>query len=86
MAAITADSVIRESLGSLTLLITNLTTGSASDTYVISTKTAVVDFWCQGNVGTAGYSPDVTYTASTGTFLLTSAQQGAVTLFILIRG
>jgi hypothetical protein len=86
MAAITANSVGRESMGSTTLLIVSLTVGSTSDTYVISTSTAVVGFWLQGNVGTAGYSGDVTYTASTGTFLITSAQTGARTLYILVRG
>jgi len=69
MAAITANSVVRESVGSLTLLIVGLTTGSVSDTYVISTSSAVVDYWTAGHVGTAGYAPDVTYTAATGTFL-----------------
>lgn len=62
-----------------------LTTGSASDTYTIQANSPVLEYWTAGHVGTAGYAPDVTYTASTGVFLLTSAQQGAVCLFILMR-
>jgi hypothetical protein len=58
--------------------------GSASDTYVIEAYAPVVDFWCQSQVGTAGYSADVTWTPSTGTFLLTNAgHNGTVKLFIL---
>jgi hypothetical protein len=74
-----------ESLGSLKLMIIPLTTLTSSDTYTIEAGSPVVDYWTAGHVGTAGYAPDVTYTNSTGVFLLTSAQQGLITLFILMR-
>jgi hypothetical protein len=78
-------TVVRESLGDKTLLIVTLTMGSTSDTYIIQTYAPVVDYWAQAQVGTAGYSPDVTWTASTGTFLLTqSSHNGTVKLFILL--
>ena len=86
MAAITSSTVTRHSLGDLTLLIVPLTLGSTSDTYVISTNTAVVDYWMQTHVGSATTQPDVTWTASTGTFLMTSTSSyGASTLFILVN-
>lgn len=89
MAAITASSVVRESLGSLTLLMVNLTTGSTSDTYTVSSNLQVVEFWAQGNTSVAGTvtTPDVTYVESTGVFTLVTASsaQGALTLFILAR-
>jgi hypothetical protein len=79
-------TTVTESVGSMKLLIVGLTLGSTSDTYVIETYAPVVDYWTQAQVGTAGYSPDVTWTASTGTFLLTTASHtGAIKLFILFR-
>ena len=87
MAAITANSIITENLGSSTLQIVSLTMGSASDTYTYEAYAPVLDYWTQAQVGTAGYSPDVTYTASTGVFLLTNgSHNGTVKLFILLRG
>ena len=89
MAALTPSTTIatqRESLGSLTLLIVPLTTTSASDTYTIAAGSPVVDYFVQSQAGsTAGYNYDVTYTLSTGVFLITSGAQGLIKLFILIR-
>ena len=85
MAAITANSVGTYNVGSFTLQIVSLTMGSASDTYTYAINAPVVDYWAQAQVGTAGYSPDVTYTASTGVFLLTNgSHNGTVKLFILL--
>jgi hypothetical protein len=85
MAAITANSVGTYNLGSATLQIVSLTMGSTSDTYTYLAYAPVIDYWTQAQVGTAGYSPDVTYTASTGVFLLTNgSHNGTVKLFILL--
>ena len=87
MAAITANSIQTENLGSVTLQIVSLTMGSTSDTYAYEAYAPVLDYWTQAQVGTAGYSPDVTYTAATGVFLLTNgSHNGTVKLYILLRG
>jgi hypothetical protein len=87
MAAITSTTITTENLGSLTLQIVTLTMGSTSDTYVYKTYAPVLDYWTASQVGTAGYAPDVTYTASTGTFLLTmGSHNGTIKLYILLRG
>ena len=79
-------TLIRESVGSMTLLIVTLAIGSTSDTFVIEANAPVVDCWTQAQVGTANYSPDVTWTASTGTFLITGpSHNGTAKLFILLR-
>lgn len=87
MAAITPTSVYRESLGSLTLLIVNLTTGSTSDTYTIAANSPVVSWWAQSATGSAYSDPDITWTASTGVFLMTnpSSNYGNEILYILMR-
>ena len=77
-------TTVTSSIGSTKLLIVTLTIGSASDTYLIKAYAPVVDCWTQAQVGTAGYSPDVTWTPATGTFLLTGAgHAGTTKLFIL---
>lgn len=82
MAAITASSVITESLGSLTLKIVSLTIGSTSDTYTLSAGAPIVAAWVHGIIG-----QNVTFVQSTGVFTLTNASgTGAVKLFILLRG
>jgi hypothetical protein len=87
MAAITANSIQTESLGSCVLQIVSLTMGSTSDTYAYEAYAPVLDYWAQAQVGTAGYSPDVLFTASTGSFLITNgSHNGTIKLFILLRG
>lgn len=79
-------TLVRESVGSLTLMIATLTMGSTSDTYVFDIGAPVVDYWTQAQVGTANYSPDVTWTPATGTFLITGpSHNGTCKLFILLR-
>jgi hypothetical protein len=85
MAELVPTKVTSHSFGSCKLCSVALTTGSASDTYTIEANAPVVDYWAQGMIGSAGYSPDVTWTASTGAFLITSAHQGAIKLFILMK-
>ena len=79
-------TTIRESVGSMDLLIVTLTIGSTSDTYLIQAYAPVVDYWTQAQVGTAGYSPDVTYTASTGVFLLTGPSHNGLCKLFILRG
>jgi hypothetical protein len=88
MAALTAATVYRESLGSLTLMIVPLTGSTTSDTFTVSSTLQVVSFWAQPNIGSTSTSViDVTYVASTGVFSFnTVTNDGAFTLFILVRG
>ena len=88
MAALTPTSTYVESLGSLTLWVVNLTGGSTSDTWTIPAGSAVLDFWCQPNIGSASTSPiDVTFVQSTGVFTFsTITYYGSMTLFVLVRG
>lgn len=82
MAALTASSVVTESLGSLTLKIVGLTIGSTSDTYTMYAGEPIVAAWVEGISGET-----VTYVQSTGVFTLTnSSGTGAVQLFVLLRG
>lgn len=82
MAAITASSVVTESLGSVTLQIVSLTIGSTSDTYTLYAGAPIVGAWVEGIIGQT-----VTYVQSTGVFTLTNAAgTGAVKLHILLRG
>jgi hypothetical protein len=82
MAAITADSVLTESAGSLTLKVIGLTIGSTSDTYTMYAGAPIVAAWVEGIIGQT-----VTYVQSTGVFTLTNAAgTGAVQLFVLMRG
>ena len=88
MAAITPSAVYRESLGSLTLIIATLAIGSNSDTYTVDINSPVVAFWAQSQAGVGGkQDPDVTWTPSTGVFLLSSGTvvSGSTLLFILMR-
>ena len=87
MAALTATSVVTESIGSMQLQIVTFTIGATtSDTYTIQAYAPVVDCWTQSQVGSAGYSKDVTWTPATGIFLLTGASHtGTNKLFILLR-
>ena len=82
MAALTASSVVTESLGSLTLKVVALTIQGTSDTYTLYAGAPIVAAWTEGIIGEC-----VTYVASTGVFTLTNASgTGAVQLFILLRG
>jgi len=87
MAALTATTIQTENIGSLTLMIITFTIGATtSDTYTIEAYAPVVDCWTSSQVGSAGYSKDVTWTPATGIFLLTGASHtGTNKLFILLR-
>jgi hypothetical protein len=82
MAALTATSVITDSLGSLTLKTIALTIGSTSDTYTMYAGAPIVGAWVSGIIGQC-----VTYVQSTGVFTLTnSSGTGAVQLFVIMEG
>ena len=85
MSEIAPSTIHNGSLGSLKLIIVSLTIGSSGDTYTIEPYAPVVDYWVQSHIGTAGYSGDVKWTASTGVFAITNAQQGLTSLFILMK-
>jgi hypothetical protein len=82
MAALTADSVLTESVGSMTLKVIGLTIANTSDTYTMYAGAPIVAAWVEGIIGQT-----VTYVQSTGVFTLTNASgTGAVQLFVLMRG
>jgi hypothetical protein len=86
MAEIAPDKVYSERVGSLALKIVQLTLATTGDTYTIEKYAPVVDYWCQTHIGTAGYKPDVSWSADTGTFTFTQdAQLGNTSLFVLMR-
>lgn len=85
-AEIVPNKVTNISMGSLKLLIVSLTTSADADTYTIEKYAPVVDYWIQSHVGTAGYSSDVQYVASTGVFTMgQGTQQGLNSLYILMN-
>ena len=82
MAAITASSIISESLGSLTLKIVALTATATSDTYTYVAGAPIVAAWVEGNPGNY-----VSYVQSTGVFtIVNTSGTNAYQLFILVRG
>lgn len=88
MAALTAASVIRENIGSLTLHIVNFSAVTGADTYASGLGTNVVSFWAnqQGNVGTTTTGIGVNVLNSSGTFTFASGTAAAaVNLFIVSK-
>ena len=87
MAALTASSVIRENVGSLTLHIVDFTAVTGDDTYASGLGTNVVNQWA--NLRLAGGSTLVTgvnVTNSSGTFKFqVSVAATPVTLFIVSK-
>lgn len=83
MAAITPNSVISESLGSLTLKIVNLTNGSTSDTYTMGAGLPIVGAWIESQ----NPAQRCSYVASTGVFtIVTTSGTTPANLFVLMRG
>ena len=87
MAAKTPDTIIRESVGSLTLLACNFSSTNIdrTDTYASGLGTNVVGYWFNGTLAsTSGY--EVRVANSSGTFSFYNAEDDATgTLFILAR-
>lgn len=91
MAAQTAATSLRESLGSLTLHIFTFTSvaggSSTGDTFASGISTNVVDFWAQAKTLNATQtSAGINVSNSSGTFTMSPAvDAAAVTLFVLAR-
>ena len=86
MAAITPNTVLRESMGSTTLLICGMTTGSVSDTWTPASVIPVVDYWTQAQGGLGINEPDTSYNPTTGVFTFTGGTTyGPFKLFVLAR-
>jgi len=86
MAEIAPNSVYDESAESLKLEIVSLTLATTGDTYTIEKGAPVVAYWCQSHIGVAGYSPDVSWDATTGAFTFyQDTQLGLTSLFILMK-
>ena len=66
MAAITPNTILRESVGSLTLMICGMTTTSVSDTWTLQANAPVVSYWAQAVGGLGIQEPDTNYQPSTG--------------------
>lgn len=87
MAAQTAATVTRESLGSLTLMMYTFTSVADADTFASGLSTNVVNYWglTQGNPVTQA-SAGMSVTNSSGTFTLYPGEDSlAATLFVLAR-
>ena len=90
MAAISPNTIVRESMGSSTLLICGMTSSSTSDTWTPSEVIPVLDYWTQEQAG-AGYNePDTSYNPTSGVFTFisgtsTSSAWGGFKLFILAK-
>lgn len=87
MATLTAGSpIVRGNMGSFTYLQIPLTTSSTSDTFSLGVGEPVINVDVQGDSTSAGTSTsgDATYSATTGLVTIVSANQGAITLVVLM--
>ena len=88
MAALTAASINRESLGSLTLHVVNFTAITGADTYASGLGTSVVSWWAtskfNGGTTTTGNGISVSNSSGTFTFCMGTAA-AAATLFIISK-
>lgn len=87
MAAQTAPTnTLRESLGSLILLIYPFTSVATTDTFASGLSTSVVGFWANATTdeGTDG-DEGVNVSNSSGTFTFALKTAGPVTLYVLAR-
>lgn len=88
MAAQTAATTTRESLGSVTLLAYTFTSLADQDTFASGLSTNIITgcYWANGEVdeATAG-DEGVSVSNSSGTFTFFKKTAGAATLFVLAR-
>ena len=87
MAAKTPDTIVRESVGSLTLLMCNFSTTNIdrTDTYASGLSTNVVGYWFNGTLASTSGS-EVRVANSSGTFSFYSSEDDNTgTLFILAK-
>lgn len=89
MAAITPNTIVRESLGSLTLLIASFSAGTADDgdTWTTGLGTNVVGFWSQDTENpTTQASVGVAITCDVNVFTFYPAEDNkAFDVFVLTR-
>lgn len=83
MAAQTAATTTRESLGSLTLMIYTFTSVIDADTFASGLGTNVRGFWANSESAETAGDEGVNVTNSSGTFTLNLKTTGAVTLYVL---
>jgi hypothetical protein len=87
MAAQTAATTTRESVGSLTLMVYTFTSVTTPDTFASGLGANVVSYWahCTSDSGTQGYA-GVNCVNSSGTFTFYPGENAtAITLFVLSR-
>ena len=86
MAAITPNSIVRESMGSSTLLICGFTSGSVNDTWTPSEILPVLSYWAQAVGGLGINEPDTNYQANSGVFtFVQGTSYGPFTLFVMAK-
>lgn len=87
MAAQTAASIVRESLGSVTLMLYRFTTVTDGDTFASGLGTNVVGnaYWANAEADETAGDEGVNVANSSGTFTFGLKTAGAVTLFVLAR-
>lgn len=86
MAAQTAATTVRESLGSLTLLIFTFTSVATGDTFASGLSTNVIGFWAQGTSITTQTSAGEVVSNASGTFTLKPGEDAnTMTLYVLAR-
>jgi len=88
MAAITPDSILQESIGSLKLLICNFETTliDDADTYATGLGSSYVAAWSSANTDETGEVVNVANSAGTLTFYTNAGGNVGATIYILVRG
>lgn len=87
MAAITPDSIIQESLGSVRLLICNFETTliDDSDTYATGLGGQFVSAWAGASTDETGEVVNISNSSGTLTFYTNAGDNVGATIFILAR-
>jgi hypothetical protein len=87
MAALTAASVIRENVGSLTLHVVSFTSVTGDDTWASGLSTSVVGFWANDtNAGGSTLVVGVNVKNASGTFTFqTSVAAHPITLYVVSK-
>ncbi len=88
MAAITPDSIIQESMGSLKLLICNFETTliDTDDTWASGLGTSIVSTWSSCSTDEVGSVVNVANSSGALTFHTNAGDNNGATIYILVRG
>jgi hypothetical protein len=88
MAAITPDSILEESMGSLKLLICNFETTliDTDDTYATGLGSSFVAAWSSCSTDEVGAVVNVANSSGTLTFHTNAGDNNGATIYILVRG